>query len=583
MSLTTPVIRDEDHVFPGENWFFYWRTSASLWPSKIESLGSSRNLYVPINWSFHSDTGDSYDFAKDKPETDLARLVEVAKKCRKEVIFLFPLSPVPFLPNGGVPSFLARTPSFDKQGKVVSAIDHEGNLNKMYSFFDTRTYQAYSKFTQSFGHYMSSLGIEADVWGIECGYITDTGFTSLLEDYSPAYTQGFSKYLQDQRDRKRQESGSSFEDGVINFFEEYLYRQEFFEMIRSIYSDRAKGSLAANWIGEFRVSFMGASPLDFFQRINGQDSLSRYSHDILESLSLDAVPSSVLVPARIKRGVLGKMLDQLVTSSYVDQLVEETIYEDEASIGFRHKRFFEVFDLTNDVDPDSLGWADLGLWDYLQDRYAWCYSDRGSDIYQWNESDDNERVLFFHGITIDSKLFNHILKAFMSGSRIILNRSGLPVEMLRKLETFFIENDLDVQKVNFHTSIHYVTLGEGKLVIFEGDLLADLDESKVTLFWDKIISAFKVNHLNIETQKDVQTVWMARCVDHRELSYQEVRRVSLYNPSSYKRKIKFPVPAQFRLLKVVDENQVNFAHSPSDINMELLPEGSISLDFGVLP
>ena len=76
MSLTTPVIRDEDSVFPGENWFLYWKTSASLWKTKIESRNDLGSILVPINWSFHSDTGDSYDFAVEKPETDLNKLAE---------------------------------------------------------------------------------------------------------------------------------------------------------------------------------------------------------------------------------------------------------------------------------------------------------------------------------------------------------------------------------------------------------------------------------------------------------------------------------------------------------------------------
>ena len=583
MSLTTPVIRDEDHVFPGEDWFFYWKTSASLWQSKLEQLSANRTLYVPINWSFHSETGDHYDFAQEKPETDLARLARVAADCGREVIFLFPLSPFPFLPNGGVPTFLARHPSLDEQGKMIASIDHAGGLNKIYSFYDTRIYQSYSKLTQAFGQYLSSSGIRARVWGIECGHVGEHGFTSFFNDTSQAFTQGFSQFLQGKREDRRRESSQMFEDGVLSPMEEYLYQKEFVSMIRSIYSDRAKSSLAGHWEGSFKVSLMGSSQNDFFQRINGQDSLSNYAHDILEALSLDTIPSSILVPARLKKSVLGRMLSQLVTSSYVSEIVQDDIFEDEGSSTFRLKRFFDVYDLTEDVDPNSMGWADLGLWDYLQDHFSWAYSDKGSALFKWNETFDENRILFFHGITVDRRLYQEMLKAFMNGNIIILNRSGLDQDILRKFEAFFIENNLSVEKVNFHTSLHHVSLGQGKLLIFEGDKLVDLEASKVTSFWQQLISTFDLKFFSVPYDQDLETLWLSRSADHREMSYEEIRRLSIYNPSSYKKKITLEVPSQFKLLKVVDEHLASFTHSPKEIQLELLPEGSLSFDFGVLP
>lgn len=577
MSLTTPVIRDADSVFPGEDWFFYWKTSASLWESKLRSMDKGRVVFVPINWSFHSETGDHYDFAQNKPETDLAKLVSVAKDCDKTIVFLFPLSPFPFLPNGGVPIFLARTPSTGSEGKIRSVIDHGGSIHKMYSFFDTRIYHGFSKFTDAFGHYISSAGIEADVWGIECGAVSDIGFDSFFNDTSHVYEEGFSKFLAS----KQEERLSN--DKVITTNEEHFYKVEFDEMIRALYLERASMSLAAYWEGTFKVSFIGADKTDFFGRIYGQDSTTKYSHDILESLSLDTIPSSILLPSRLTQNVLGKMFKQLVSCSYVENLMNEQFYYEEGSSLFKMKRYFEVYDLTRDVDPDALGWADLGLWDYLQTNYSWCYSDRGENYYEFDEGQDNSQFLFFHGITIDDVLFRNILKTFMTGGQIVLNRSGLDDALLRRLEAFFIENSLNVEKVNFHTTLHNVLLGDGRLVLFEGDKLADLDESKVNDFWTKLISTFGIHHLEIPHQEGLEVIWSWRSSDHKELNYEEVRRVSFFNPSSYKKKVSFKVPDKLKLLKVVDEHQVSFKHTPSDISLELLPEGSISFDFGVLP
>ena len=88
MSLTTPVLNDYDSVFPGENWFFYWKTSASLWKTKLASIQGTGQVFVPMNWAFHSESGESFDFADQKPETDLVKLCNEAKEVGKEVVHL---------------------------------------------------------------------------------------------------------------------------------------------------------------------------------------------------------------------------------------------------------------------------------------------------------------------------------------------------------------------------------------------------------------------------------------------------------------------------------------------------------------
>ena len=146
--LTTPVIKDEDTVFPGENWFLYWKTSASLWKSKIESLRGVNKIIIPINWSFHSDTGDNIDFAGTKPETDLKKLVQICEDLGKEPILLLPITPVPYLPNGGIPFLLARNEAVDEAGLLNAAADSDGTIHHFYSFFDPRVFKAFPKFTR---------------------------------------------------------------------------------------------------------------------------------------------------------------------------------------------------------------------------------------------------------------------------------------------------------------------------------------------------------------------------------------------------------------------------------------------------
>ncbi len=575
LSLTTPVIRDEDAVFPGENWFFYWKTSASLWRSKLESLVGVSQVMVPINWAFHSETGDSYDFAQEKPETDLKKLVALAEEFGKEIVFLVPMSPCPFLPNGGLPSLLARTPMLDVKGKTQAFVDQEGSLHKMYSYFDPRVFKAYGKFTHALGHYISQNGLACDVWGMDCGHVSAEGFQSTIKDYSLVYEQGFSRFLM----AKREEMPELEE--VMTPEQEHILHQEFLEMIKGIYADACQSGISGNWEGVFRVGFIGGSEDDFFRRVNQVDSISSYSYDLLECLSLDALPSSVLLPTRLKKGVLGRMFDQLVNKSFSDYLFTHTSFEDDGNVNFRPKRFFEVYDLGAEISPDTVGWADLGLWDYLQKTYSWCYSDKGELPFSWNEEEDMDKIYFFHGINMDKSLFHNILKTFMSGGKVILNRSGLEKEYLKKLEAFFLENNLEVEKVKVTTTLFNASLGEGRFLLFEGDDLLELDDKKLQDFWHKVLRTFKTNHLMVPPPEGVQIAWRVRSCNSSELSYEEVRRMDIYNPSSYKRKFSFQIPHNFRLLKVVDEEKVAFKHGQKEVEIELLPEGSMSLDFGV--
>lgn len=577
LSLTTPVIRDEDSVFPGENWFFYWKTSASLWKAKLESQPHLSTLLVPINWAFHSETGDSYDFANEKPETDLKKLVSIAEECGKTLIFLVPMSPCPFLPNGGIPSLLARSPVVDSKGKIKTFIDQEGVLNRMYSFFDSRVYRSYGHFTKSLGHYFSQNGISCDVWGLECGQISLEGFQSTINDHSHIFENGFQGFIK----AKREEGDLSEIEGVMTPDQEHRLKFEFEEMIRGIYADSCESGLSGNWEGSIRAGFVGGSDDDFFRRLNEKDSISHYAHDLLECISLDALPTSILLPTRLKRGVLGKMFKGLVLQSFSENLFSESSFEDDLAGSFKPKRYFEVYDLSADIPPDTIGWADLGLWDYLQQYYSWCFSDKGEVPFLWKEDSEMDRVYFFHGITMTKNLFHNILKTFMSGGKVILNRSGLSHEYQKKLEAFFLENDLEVEKVKVMTTLHNANLGEGRFLIFEGDDLVDLDDKKLVEFWHKVLSTFRTNHLMVMPPEGVQIAWRMRSCGHNELTFEEIRRMDIYNPSSYKKKMQFQIPPNFRLLKVVDEDKVKFHHGQRDIEVEFLPEGSVSLDFGV--
>ncbi len=66
-----------------------------------------------------------------------------------------------------------------------------------------------------------------------------------------------------------------------------------------------------------------------------------------------------------------------------------------------------------------------------------------------------------------------------------------------------------------------------------------------------------------------------------ELKFEEIRRLSLYNPTSYRKKIKMNLSRNFVVYKVIDEINVIVQTFPNELEIELSPEGSVIVDFGV--
>lgn len=576
VSLTTPVPRDFDAVFPGENWFLYWKTSASLWQAKLQEYTESNRIVVPINWAFHTETGDTYNFAQERPETDLKKLIEAARAVGKEITFIIPITPAPFLPNGGLPSFLARTLSLGPNGMVYGSLDGEGSLNKIYSFFDTRVYQAFCKFTASLGEYFTEAGVDSDIWGASFGLINNGEFSDFFIDRSRVFEQGFSRFL---TAKKQEEAGNDIVSDVVD---EDVQKLEFHNTIKDLYLQEAMESLSGNWEGSLNFGFLGASTDAFFNRLSGNDDSLTYSRQVMESMVRDVVPSSILIPHRSKKGVLGKQLTDLIANSFLEAKLRQDYYDDDSHITLVPLRFFDVYDYDPQVPHEHASWESLGLLHYFSRNYRWCFSHKTETTIPFDEnSNHDERIHFFHGERMNRKSFNTLLKIFMSGGKVMLNRSGLSIEYLKRLESFFLENSLKVEKVNFHTIIHNIVLGEGRLIILEGDKLTALEAGVKLSFWKKLLDTFGMKHLPIKTTEGVDYFWRTRTSSPSELNYEEIRRVSFYNPTSYKQKIQIKMAKNFALMKVLDENNVHIQSSPNEQNIEMLPGGVISMDFGV--
>lgn len=572
MSLTTPVPRDQDTVFPGENWFFYWKTSASLWKTKLQEFPGTK-IIIPLNWSFHSETGDQFDFDDHRPETNLKKLVEIATEVGKNVVFFLPLTPAPFLPNGGLPHLLARSVALNNEQMAYGIIDADDHLVKIYSFFDPRVFEAFDRFVKKLGQYFNVNKISADVWGIRCGYFKDGQYRSFIEDTSKTFESAFSRFLQTKKSP----------DEVLSPIEERSYAFEFNKTIQGLYETNARESIRDNFEGTLDVAFLGAGTENFLKRLYGTISTADYSAELYEALAKDIIPSSVLLSHRLKKGVLTRELNDLVANSYLPSRLATTAYEHEDISTFQPLSFFKVFERIDGVSSLFQSWSDLNLWQYLKASFGWSYKVIHSDTLKLHENKTpyQENILLFHGHDVDRTIFNFILKTFMNGGRVILNRSGLSDEFNQRFETFFLENNLKVEKVHFQTQIQNISLGEGRLVLIEGEGFKELSKQEYFDFWKTLVETFSLVHVPIQNVDGLDFYWRTRPSSTNELKFEEVRRLSLYNPTSYRKKIKMNLTKNFVVYKVLDEINVIVQTYPNEIEIELSPEGSVIVDFGV--
>lgn len=592
LTLTTPMPRDEDAVFPGENWFFYWKTSASLWRSKLEDLGSCRQLMVPLNWSFHTDTGDQFDFGAHRPETDLVRLWSIATEVGVPLVFLFPLTPMPYLANGGVPHLLARHMMQDSLGVNRVIVDGEGRFHSMYSFYDPRIFTAYGRFAAKVARLFSEKGVNSDVLGLRAGHLVYGRFQSFLDDYSPTFDKAFSRFLEAKR-AERMQAGMSAGAGVATDVftpgplikdetTERAYKVEFRQTIEELYLKAARENLSANWEGTINVNFLGASPANFFEKVVDVHSAKKYGRELTTCIVREILPSSVLLPSRVKKGVLHRQLDDLVVHSQLPYLVDESYYEGDRAPYFAPLKIFYAYSTITHPEDGADPLIKTGFVPYVQSEFGDTFAMRPLSKLNLEEATEVDgSIHIVTGRDIPARSFSEALRIFMNGGRVILDQSSLGPELARRLEAFLVENSLETEKIHFVTPITQTRLGEGRLVLFNGQTLSEEAPKAQHSFWQRLIATFNFHHLPLEADESILWFWRTRPSTHHELSYEEVRRLSVYNPSSYKKKVKLSLRQNFALIKVVDEFNSSLKTQPHEVEIELMPEGSVSLDFGV--
>lgn len=575
-NLTTPEMREFDASCPAENWFLYWKTSSSLWEAKLREYQGVSPILVPIFWALHSDYVDHFDFGDQRPETNLKRLSDIARSLKQPIVFVVPITPAPFLTNGGVPSYLARQLSENQEQLAVSVVDSTDMINKIYSFYEPKVFQAYRKFVYQLGQYFSRAGISDPIYSLSCHRIEGGHIVSFFKDYSRSFRDGFSRYLKQIQDTEEERVRRLSQDaeGIKELKHEYSL------LISSLYHDAAKEALAGNWRGVIPTCLIGGSSVDLFRRSFDQwDHEFDYFHPLMKSIVHGMYPSSILLGGKIKRKALGKALKDTVNQSFVREMLEDDYYSDESSLSYSPLVFFELSDGGQGHFSFERAMDQSGLTHFFETQFPWSYHISQEFNFELDDL-ENRKVYFFFGERIDDNGIKQILKLFMSGQRIFIDMHGISESVVKKFEYFLVENEIKKEQVNYISPVLKASLGEGLIITFDRSKLAQTSLIKRKGFWDTMIGYLDVKHMLIDSDADVQYFWMRRAANSFELSYEEIRRVHVYNPTSYKKKMRFKSTTGFAFLRSVDERHVELKSTPIGIELMLLPGGSITLDFG---
>lgn len=555
-----------DNVRPGEQWFFYWKTSAALWEGRIAKIPQDELVLIPLYWGFHAESPTEWDFGRIRPEADLLRLVQILTQYRRRFAWIMPVTPAPFLTNGGIPAYSARTLSITREGTHLGVFDQDYNLNKIYSFFEPKVFHSYGDFLKNFGRVLKENRIEAPIWGGEFFYGEDGEVLSYIQDYSIAFERGFSRFLK---------QNTSETEELNDPVKEQRLKEEFCVEVAGLFKTSVEAAVGKNWKGTKRIYCLGGSPKETVLRsLPGGKSELHYTKDLINLFIHEEWPSSALLHADERKNVLSYILYNHFGHGAVDHSFKERVYPVDLSQEFRP---YAVADLIGGKGPGQF--VESGLTKFLNNQYRWLYSwpDR-LDFTPTAIDRDHGKIKFFHGRDLNRATLGQILKLFMMGQRVLIDKSEMSEDLDKVLDVFLLENNLKGQSVNYVTSIQILELGDGRLVLFDGKKLHKNEDSQK--FWGHLFKYLNLSEPELILDKDVYCLWSIRATGPNDLSYLDVRRLSIYNPTSYKKQVTVKTNKHFAFMRMTDPTRATAKTTPVGVDIELLPHGRIALDFG---
>ena len=223
-----------------------------------------------------------------------------------------------------------------------------------------------------------------------------------------------------------------------------------------------------------------------------------------------------------------------------------------------------------------------GLISYLKAGYQRAYNLKLVELERLRDSYLLNKVLFVTVSSFSKRDFYILKELFHSGVQVVLDINGIEEDEGLFLKEFLSEKGIKKEVINIGVVLASYSLRNSTLILIDSDDFKEVSESRSEL-WQNIIKSFLINHLSNKKQANgVINCWRSRSAKPNEMNFDEVRRLSLYNMSDYKKEYSLKIQDGFYLLKSVDKKNVNMEKINDLIVMNFYPKSSISLDFGVV-
>lgn len=585
-SLTTPDLKNlSQNFFHGENWFCYWKSSSTLWSSKIEQYQGPTPMFVPLLWSHHvhkiAPTGSetqykiSVDFGHKKQDTNISEVFKLSQSMGIEAVLVIPIGPLPFVSAGGLPSWLCESISLNKEGFAKIAIDDQQRIHKSYSFYSPKVFKEFVQMLSVLADQINSKGLSVKVYSMNSFYINPTTekLESFFEDYSETAEQSLARYFASLKIQEKNLQNSKVTD------KQWM---DFHMQMQNLYTQAIKEIFAGNYQHNLQVAF------------------SKSSHyGALSAMSMGSQDFSCL--DFIKTCWQSSMIPSFVTGNYgttpITKLYQATCPHDWLK-DFTNSRkndlnqnsyiplkLLEVMSENESLDK-------IGLYPILCESFhgSWSYISKftSEEVQSW----ELPKTIIIQDIAsnISEDKFQNscqdpfvqtLIRAIMGGHQLAVNREALTANQIRLLEQFFIQNQLRKILVNHYCPMEFISIGQaGKICLFNGSEIKNSTKDLQKAFWKQIVKLFEIHFVPWTLNSEIEVLWLEKEAGTQDLYYEQMRRVILFNKSHDAKELSITRDKKHFLVKIIDPTNAEVITKPQSIEINFQSQGFVILDFG---
>lgn len=566
MSLTTPEKFDQNDIYTEEGLFLYWKTASVLWNEVISTNVFQKYLIIPVSWPSHT-IGNQLDFGEKRKELDLNRLIKIGNKHGKSVILLFSISPNSLHLNGGVPSSLA-TQNLVTKGGLFSYSVNGDEIVKHYSFFDTKIYRAFSEFMKKVKLAITEPLNTFSVITGEFGSINGSEFQSFFNDYGNCFKRSFDQYLTglEEREKKTKRLGEM--------------KSDFTSFVKSLYFKEVHRNFHSAFLTHQAFGIVNGGEKMGLLKMFSEVSNIETGKQILDAYVNELFPLTINVNKVGRNEIFSTQIKQLINATFLDYSFN-SFCSAEDSIDFLPMSLFVFVGGKDKIDYQG-AWLHTGLISFIEESYGRCFNSKLVPIERIRDRYLLNKVLFIKLNELSKKDLFIMKDIFYSGAQIVIDIEQGDDEKSIFLKEFLSSRDIKKEVVNIGAVISVYTTSNSTILVVDSSSFrnANLDKS---IIWRSVMRALSVSHLNVNSDKEgVITCWRSRLAKPNEMDFDEIRRLSLYNMTDYKKDHRFKIQEGFYLLKSVDNQNVSFIKEDQMMVMSFSPKSSISLDFGIV-